>query len=456
VNDTSSSEFSLFSDLFNSLKGLQNLTLVHNPRQHTPFEGKSYIWPKMMKAVTALAKYSSSEPPNLNQAKVLARWAQYKSDLNPSLMSARDYKRYCWVPDIVVDSKFKELVVENKIPITLSSLRGLLYSYHEKFISLSKDHKFGSTLCALLSSKASANNIVNKWHAHADSLIGESAPQSFAKIAASDWELPEKKLEEFEINRTTEFAQRFASEMALLAAASFDYISEVFLNKIIRGVLCSNLVGREDYKTAISDIILSKRANQNEEIQGMLIDFFLKNRGLGDPRVNPDNWVGVRSGAKARVIEWLSREDINLFFELILRDRHDKHGRKSFWLEYIGKISRSRALLSPDDLRLNAVRLNELQEKGRSYGELIGTSLASAFVLDFGQIVVVEFSQVGNACYIYEKAAFEEIIDDFWTKKVQFSVLKSKRLALERILHNQNNWKIEARHILASFGIRRV
>ena len=37
------------------------------------------------------------------------------------------------------------------------------------------------------------------------------------------------------------------------------------------------------------------------------------------------------------------------------------------------------------------------------------------FILDFGPILAIEFSAVGNACYLYEKKSAAEIVPDIWT-----------------------------------------
>ncbi len=455
MNHGSSTELMFFPELLRSVKGLQRLTISLNPAEHTPFEEDKSICPKLINETEALSMSSSSVPPKLDRGLVIAGWKQYKIHRKASSLSARNCKRYCWVPDIVVDSQFKELIVGQKIPITLPSLRGLLYCYHERFSSLSKDHKFSAKLRTLIASKSSANGTVSKWNNSVDSLIGEKAPRNFAKDAGRNWELPEKRLEKFGLNPTTEFAQRFASELALLAADRFDSIKQNQLTKIIQGILSSNLVDRKDYKKAISSIILSYTANQKEEIQGVLIDFFLRNEGLGDPRISPEKWAGIKESAKSRVIQWLSREDINFFFELLLRDRDDKHGRKSFWLQYVDKVSRSRALISKEDLRKHSVRLREMEDKGRSYGEFVGSNSSSGFVLDFGRIVVIEFSEVGNACYIYEKEAFSELCKDFWAKEFPFTHLKDRNVVAERITRSMKDWQSSARQILSKFGVRR-
>jgi uncharacterized protein (DUF1330 family) len=75
--------------------------------------------------------------------------------------------------------------------------------------------------------------------------------------------------------------------------------------------------------------------------------------------------------------------------------------------------------------------------------------------LDFGRIVVIEFSEVGNACYIYEKEAFSELYKDFWAKEFPFTHLKNKSLVAERITRSMKDWQSSARQILSKFGVRR-
>jgi hypothetical protein len=83
----------------------------------------------------------------------------------------------------------------------------------------------------------------------------------------------------------------------------------------------------------------------------------------------------------------------------------------------------------------------------------------SAFLLDFGEVLVVEFSKVGNACYIYQKRAAKELIPDFWTTEPFHASggkgLKQSALAAERIRHTAG-WQDELSMILARHGVRPV
>ncbi len=445
----------MFTELLSAVRGIQQITISQQPAFHVPFTETTEVCPRLVHEAGAISNSATRQPEQVDTQKVKETWERFNSNPDVSSLTGRDYKRFCWVPEIVANTRFRELVISRHIPVTIPSLRGLLYSYHARFREVSSDDLFTARIRELIRAKSVANSSIKSWNDAADCLLGVHAPVSLATKAARQWIAPEKQLELLELNSTTEFAEIFASTLAEIVASEFEALPSDGLSEILDNIFGSSLVSRQAFKSALSEAILSRRANSDESVQAILIDFLLKGNGLGDPRINPENWVGLDESAKTRVIEWLSREDINFFFELLLRDRDDKHGRKSFWLQYVDKVSRSRALISSEHRQRHAVRLREMEKKGRSYAELNGSSSSSAFVLDFGRIVVVEFSEVGNACYIYEKSAFSELFPEFWAKAFPAKHLKNQELVAERITRSIRDWQSSARQILSRFGVRR-
>jgi hypothetical protein len=150
------------------------------------------------------------------------------------------------------------------------------------------------------------------------------------------------------------------------------------------------------------------------------------------------------------------------FFESVLPKGEDPQGRKEFWLRYVPSIKRSRPLLC----RADKERLRrDLREKGLKLdhaGTMDEWSTASAFLLDFGPVLVIEFSETGNACYIYKQKDIEKVITDFWTlQPFAQRKLRRKDLPHERIVHRQRKspwhsggWEDSAAQLLAKFDIR--
>jgi hypothetical protein len=115
-------------------------------------------------------------------------------------------------------------------------------------------------------------------------------------------------------------------------------------------------------------------------------------------------------------------------------------------------------LSNSDKFRLRDV-LWKKGARGSDFGRLLNED-TSAFILDFGPIMAIEFSAVGNACYIYEKQVAAEIVPDIWTT-APFSKAnlkrKSKVATIQPIIHDrQNRWKHEMERFLARYGIRAV
>jgi hypothetical protein len=183
-----------------------------------------------------------------------------------------------------------------------------------------------------------------------------------------------------------------------------------------------------------------------------LLDLARQHPQLGDPRLpaNVAHWMGYEK-AKGKVIAWLSSLDIRFFFDHVFPRGRDKHGRREFWLRYSGRVRQSRCLLSDLDrarLRVSPAAQEAIAATGRIEGA------TSAFLLDLGDLLVVEFANVGNACYLYEPREAARVIPDFWTTRPFWqSRLKNAGRAAKRLLHVQA-WQGEAAQFLARYGIR--
>jgi hypothetical protein len=190
-----------------------------------------------------------------------------------------------------------------------------------------------------------------------------------------------------------------------------------------------------------------------DALQEKLKQSLIEDPRLLDPRVpaNTPNWAGVSQQAQNLLIQWLSAYDIKLFFDHVLPTRSDPHGRKSFWLRYTKRVNRSRTLLSQtDEFRWRA---GAETRRNLNYGRVQVNSDTSAFLLDFGRILVVEFSKVGNAVYVYEHRDVPDLNTDFWSSaRFSISNLKQRASCVAKIVHNKK-WQGEMRTLLAQYGI---
>ena len=208
------------------------------------------------------------------------------------------------------------------------------------------------------------------------------------------------------------------------------------------------------FKDQLGNWVLSEHASVLEQLREGLKRIGIDR--LGDPRVARNTaWLGVRDQARAEFLKWLSREDIVFFFEHVLPRGSDPHGRKDFWLKYVGRVRRSRPLLCEGD----RVRLQNYERRSQHkighYGGIDGSS--SAFLLDFGELLVAEFSVKGNACYIYDRSGAASIGANagFWSPD-PFSVASLKRRppAIDKMTHHPVVWREKMTNLLARYGIR--
>jgi hypothetical protein len=209
----------------------------------------------------------------------------------------------------------------------------------------------------------------------------------------------------------------------------------------------------QDFQAVIGATILHPVTTREPGLQEALIKTVLSDPRLGDPRLprNTKNWLGIQE-ARQQFLQWLSRADINFFFEHVLPRGKDPHDRKDFWLQYVPRVLMSRPLLNRDDEGRLRVTMQSRQEQMGHFGRIHGTT--SAFLFDFGPLVIVEFSQAGNACYLYEKPNSGKVIVDFWAPH-GFTVagLKNRDLATHTMRHRAG-WQLTLAHLLAQYGIR--
>jgi hypothetical protein len=101
-------------------------------------------------------------------------------------------------------------------------------------------------------------------------------------------------------------------------------------------------------------------------------------------------------------------------------------------------------------------------DKDVNFGRLSAGMNSAAFILHFGEVVVVEFSDVGKV-YIYKNAEFEQkAVKDMWTNiPIREDRLKNRYLPDERKIRHQSlinivnvDWRDKATSILAREGIR--
>lgn len=458
--DQHSQSQAMFYETARAMHSMATISLLRKIQGKVLFS--EYDEPPCNKLRAVVDSFDKIETTNILPAVTTAlkeKWFRSLTSPSEVSFSAKEIKHLCWTPDIAVSISFQKMIDNIKQYLPPSSVKGLLYSYHSKFDILAGNLIIEQILNERIIFFAKTDRYLAAWGKILTSIVGENAPHKLSLNIFNTATPPDDFFCSNALFGDTVFARNTAGETCLRYARIFSklYIekAESFLHKIIS----SPLIDRNVFKEAISIILNDKVITPENSHSDKILDFVLSSPILRDPRVFPENWVGVSADAKQKVIEWLSREDIHFFFELLISDRKDKQNRKSFWMDYVPHIARSRALLSSADRRKHSLKLDELEERGRTYGELTG-SPCSAFILDFGRLVVLEFSEVG-AIYVYGQDDFEKIFPNFWSSRVSAENLRNTRVAIEKIRHhtsavNQDkDWRNIMRICMARYGLRR-
>jgi hypothetical protein len=382
---------------------------------------------------------------------LLNRWEQFTLQGDPAILSSRDIRNLCWEPRVVADTRFQKLLERHEKALPGSAIEGLIFSYHSEYRKLAGNEQLEAFFARLINGRSEFIPRLKPWSSNLSVLLGADA----AKRMSSKVSIPGSSFQQsFEAQRVYPNTI-FAGEAASLAI--FNYIS-IFpsmtpdeVAHFYEFILPDAILSKEVYKKALSELILLPIHERNEALRGKLLAYTMTVSGLRDPRIHREAWIGIDEAAKQRVIQWLSSQEIEFFFGLLI-GRTDRHGRKAFWMEYVSQVSRSRALLCLRDREAHHTQLRELAERGTSYANL-KSGASSAFILDFSKIVVVEFSTVG-CVYLYTRSAFDRIVRNFWTTEARSDELKRRDLAIDYISHTAD-WEQRVVNVLSRNGIRR-
>ena len=374
-------------------------------------------------------------------------------------------RKLCWAMDVATDKRFLQYILQNNVPMNARAIRGLVFAAHMKWFNRESIQNELNVIKGFVSSYDGVNRGINKWKQAIDLVLGLNAHEQIASELISRKPEVNEFFKEWSLYPGTELYNLSVMSGISKVAGKLneDHVyapDSGYPGRTKREILDYALtelfslvdLPKEIFKRGIAEIILGRGLQTDVTLANMVKDFILRTPSLGDPRLprNGPLWAGIADGAKSKVIEWLSRADIIFFFEHVLRSGDDTHGRKNFWLRYVKSFQKTRCLLCRDDFSrlIGQAKKSQIEGCGRAT-----SADKSAFLLDFGSLLIVEFSKVG-ACYMYNPGNIPRTIRDFWSSDpFKDSDLKNKHVCQERIVHRPD-WKQNIAGILARHGIR--
>jgi len=246
-------------------------------------------------------------------------------------------------------------------------------------------------------------------------------------------------------------SQRFRK----LESGSDEQTNLRYLEWMIKDVFSETLMPGALHKAA-SSLILSRSAERSESFQQTLRSYVQSCPRLGDPRLRQcaPNWRDMDPDAGQCFLSWLAKENILFFFNTILPRNDENRRRADFWLRYHKQIRDFQVAISEQDYwKLKANK----STAGLPLHSRVSQSSTSAFLMRFKgygtEFIIAEFSETGNAAYIYDRAAFESKNVNLRTPFFQLNRHLKHDGRKDRILH-LGAWESPARQKLAELGIR--
>lgn len=172
---------------------------------------------------------------------------------------------------------------------------------------------------------------------------------------------------------------------------------------------------------------------------------------------NSMQWGAVSSDAKSMVSEWLKGEFIEAFFNLLAQDGAADQRRMKFWKRYIKAINHMEFALGATARASRDRDFDTLRKKMDGLiCRLDANDANNAFIMHMGNLVIVEFSQKGNALYGYD--AKRRL--PFDTSRVlrlgtsSVNTLKDQNASQLRMTHSAMDWEERVASELAACGIQ--
>lgn len=456
--------------------GLARLNLDLTELQQTLLSGSIDPAPYLRELVRTVgrleAKFEriSLPKPPLDADVVWLRWQEVKQDL--SLLDAREVRTLCVSPKTAMKRRFVVALAANPDGLKRwSNFYGFVQAYFAHWRKMDEPQSAEKLIQSMLvkGRLPRTSRMLDLWRG-SHFLFSPDAARRISEIIIRDRKLVPQVCAEYYVEPSSALALAAHEQAAALSVAELIHRDqrvgqETALRELqwIAGNLLTASLSPTLYREAMSKLIVSRLAEGMPAFQSALVDLVHSDDRLGDPRLAycAPNWRTMPSEAKERLLAWLAKDTLQFFFDTLVPKNDKNRRRAEFWLEYAkkpGKIKDFQVAVSAEDLpKIRASRAKTIPRYSTiAYGK------TSAFLMvfeGFGKdYVVIEFSETGNAVYIYERKVFEASGASMRSNSYDMAEdLKRKDDAEDRLLHpteTRDGWETKARRRLAELGIR--
>jgi len=384
------------------------------------------------------------------------QWQHYLKTRDSSQVERRALRYLCWDAEIAATPSFLRLIAQPDRPPSAPMILGLLGVHHALWST--PNDTLERLIVKWLREYEGYNPAVRRLVAIADEVVGRDAAWRASRTAFEKGLTARQLLEDRGLMLQSAYAFVVASELLKANVQILERAGDLNRARYICDQLIPtdrDLLKPDTFAEAVKRLVAIAVRAIDVQFQDVVKGFVLLEPRLGDPRRHASRWENVGLATEAELVRgWLAKEDLEFFFNLIMEGQEDRHHRRDFWLRYVQKAKDFRVAIGEADYQRLRMKLHDLQKRGRNYASLDDWE-ASAFIMDFGPVSVVEFSKAGNACSIHEAKISREKIGDFQRDKFYKTGLKKRPRSSGWFRHDQEGkWMWEVQQYLARFGIR--
>jgi len=434
-----------------ALRGaLRRLQSVAQALRHGARQPSTSPLTALQNVIATLAAHAAVRPQRCPAAYVLD-WQRYLLDSQQRL-SPRAVRYLCWEPAVATEARFQTYLDAEVGALSTRSLQGLVWCCHTCWSPAFAAAAVAQQVHRRLATYQGEHALLKHWRQHADVLLGPSGPRQLATALVAQRAPIATFCNAWAIDARSPYV------LAVLRHALPYCLQEMVGEPALRSYLLTTLLPwsgwtLQDFHAAVGATVLHPVTATTVGMPERLMQLVLADVRLGDPRLpsQTHNWLGLPQEARQRFVHWLSSADITFFFDHVLPESKDQEERKTFWLRYAPRVLRSRPLLHEADVSRLQPMLHQMPEQVVHFGYIDGST--SAFILDFGAVVVVQVSDISDACYVYGKRSFEPLVPDFWRSQ-PFTVDELAVPKQAATIYHHQTWEKDVAEILTLCDIR--
>lgn len=174
--------------------------------------------------------------------------------------------------------------------------------------------------------------------------------------------------------------------------------------------ILSLISARPVYRDEALEIVLTRYQRcTDSSVHAQLRDYVCRKDVWRNPKLRAAGlataWNRVGDDVWQMVLNWVNRANLQDFFAVLAARRQADEGRLEFWSQYMEQISWTRFIFSAQTRSLaysNEGIKNLIAREEDSYATISTNADVDAFMMQVGEYLIVEFSKVPNAAYVYK------------------------------------------------------